>query len=178
MVNYKKIEISFVDTESSSECSSQFNLFNHSDGDCGQLVICEGKLQAKLSWLDRLFALPRKCLTDNGLVGTSFNFVNSIVGSGVIGMPFAFSQAGVGMSIVLFGLVGFLTDRSILLLITSGNKVGASSYQELVKITLGKFGFLFLTLIQFLYPFISLVSYNIILGDTISKVVMRLFLCK
>ena len=48
----------------------------------------------------------------------------------------------------------FFKDNSIFILISSGNKVGAKTYQDLVKITLGKFGFIVLTLIQFLYPFI------------------------
>jgi hypothetical protein len=47
--------------------------------------------------------------SSDGLFGTSFNFVNSIVGSGVIGMPYAFNQSGIGITFLLFFLVGVLT---------------------------------------------------------------------
>jgi len=40
----------------------------------------------------------------------------------------------------------------------------AITYQELVYNVLGKYGFLWLSLVQFLYPFICLISYNIIIG--------------
>lgn len=110
-------------------------------------------------------------------------------------MPYAFSQGGIGMTFALFALVGLLTgmltfqipippfyslishsilDYSIVMLITNGWKTGAKSYQDLVYLVVGSVGYYFLVVIQFLYPFISLVSYNIILGDTITKVFRRL----
>ncbi|XP_012943487.1 putative sodium-coupled neutral amino acid transporter 11, partial [Aplysia californica] len=51
---------------------------------------------------------------------TSFNFINSIIGSGIIGMPFALRQAGFGMGIILIVLVAFITDFSIMLLVEGG----------------------------------------------------------
>ena len=50
-----------------------------------------------------------RCYANNSLTATSFNFINSIIGSGVIGMPFAVNQAGVGMTIILLILAGILT---------------------------------------------------------------------
>ncbi len=47
--------------------------------------------------------------SNSGLFGTSFNFVNSIIGSGVIGVPYAFNQSGIVMTFVLFFIVGLLT---------------------------------------------------------------------
>jgi sodium-coupled neutral amino acid transporter 11 len=54
--------------------------------------------------------------------------------------------------------------------------VKATTYQELVYNVLGKSGFLWLSLVQFLYPFICLISYNIIIG--IIKKTKKLFLFK
>ncbi len=85
------------------------------------------------------------------------------------------------------------------MLISTGDKAGVKTYQDLVNVTIGRFGTYFLIIAQFLYPFISkynfisvcfcfsdgfylncilnkgLISYNIIIGDTITKVTMRLF---
>jgi len=40
----------------------------------------------------------------------------------------------------------------------------------------GRTGYFVISLIQFIYPFIAMVSYNVIVGDTITQVVSRLFL--
>lgn len=107
--------------------------------------------------------------------GASYNLINSIVGSGVIGMSYAFRQSGYLAGIGLLGLVALLTDYSATILLRSGQMVQVTTYQELVYTVLGKTGFLWLSLVQFLYPFICLISYNIIIGDTITKVLHRLW---
>lgn len=47
----------------------------------------------------------------SSMVGASFNFINSIVGAGIVGMPFALRQAGFGFGIVLILLMGWLTGE-------------------------------------------------------------------
>lgn len=48
-----------------------------------------------------------------------------------------------------------MTDYSIILLIKGGNLSGTNSYQSLVRSTFGFPGFLILSGLQFLYPFIG-----------------------
>uniref|UniRef100_A0A8C0BUQ6 Putative sodium-coupled neutral amino acid transporter 11 n=1 Tax=Buteo japonicus TaxID=224669 RepID=A0A8C0BUQ6_9AVES len=67
-----------------------------------------------------------------------------------------------------------LTDYSIILLIKGGNLSGTNTYQELVRKTYGLVGYLILSTLQFLYPFIAMISYNIITGDTLTKVFQRI----
>ncbi|PWA31460.1 hypothetical protein CCH79_00002820 [Gambusia affinis] len=83
------------------------------------------------------------------MISASFNFINSIIGSGII-------------------------DYSIVLLIKGGNLSGSNSYQSLVQNTFGFPGFLILSALQFLYPFIAMISYNITTGDTLTKVFQRI----
>ncbi len=72
----------------------------------------------------------------------------------MIGIPYAISQSGFGVSFLLFLLIGFLTDHSLVALIKTGEKLGVKTYQDLVDISLGRYGFWLLVCIQFLYPFI------------------------
>uniref|UniRef100_A0A3P8TPG2 Putative sodium-coupled neutral amino acid transporter 11 n=1 Tax=Amphiprion percula TaxID=161767 RepID=A0A3P8TPG2_AMPPE len=67
-----------------------------------------------------------------------------------------------------------ITDYSIILLIKGGHLSGTSSYQSLVQSTFGFPGFLILSGLQFLYPFIAMISYNITTGDTLTKVFQRI----
>uniref|UniRef100_UPI0037E943D8 putative sodium-coupled neutral amino acid transporter 11 n=1 Tax=Semicossyphus pulcher TaxID=241346 RepID=UPI0037E943D8 len=108
------------------------------------------------------------------MMSASFNFINSIIGSGIIGLPYALNQAGLPFGLLLLILVGFITDYTIILLIKGGNLSGTNSYQALVQSTFGFPGFLILSALQFLYPFIAMISYNITTGDTLTKVFQRI----
>lgn len=68
-----------------------------------------------------------------------------------------------------------VTDYSLSLLVKSANLAGVTSYQDLVHVAFGRPGFYLLTLLQFIYPFIAMISYNVIIGDTVTKVFKRVF---
>uniref|UniRef100_A0A7N9CYB3 Putative sodium-coupled neutral amino acid transporter 11 n=1 Tax=Macaca fascicularis TaxID=9541 RepID=A0A7N9CYB3_MACFA len=103
-----------------------------------------------------------------------FNVVNSIIGSGIIGLPYSMKQAGFPLGILLLFWVSYVTDFSLILLIKGGALSGTDTYQSLVNKTFGFPGYILLSVLQFLYPFIAMISYNIIAGDTLSKVFQRI----
>ncbi|XP_069890470.1 putative sodium-coupled neutral amino acid transporter 11 isoform X2 [Dipodomys merriami] len=103
-----------------------------------------------------------------------FNIVNSIIGSGIIGLPYSMKEAGFPLGILLLFWVSYFTDFSLVLLIKGGALSGTDTYQSLVNKTFGFPGYLLLSVLQFLYPFIAMISYNIIAGDTLSKVFQRI----
>ncbi|CAD6233339.1 GSCOCG00007144001-RA-CDS [Cotesia congregata] len=103
----------------------------------------------------------------------SFNFINSIIGSGVIGIPYALHLSGFGLGILLLIIVAVLTDYSLILMVRSGHLCGEMSYQGLMRASFGRPGFYILTALQFIYPFIAMISYNIVVGDTVTKVIIR-----
>ncbi|XP_043930761.1 putative sodium-coupled neutral amino acid transporter 11 isoform X3 [Protopterus annectens] len=98
----------------------------------------------------------------------------SIFGSRSPGLPYSLKQAGFPLGIILLLVVGCITDYSIILLIKGGHLSGADSYQSLVNRTFGFTGYVVLSVLQFVYPFIAMVSYNIIAGDTLTKVFQRI----
>jgi sodium-coupled neutral amino acid transporter 11 len=106
---------------------------------------------------------------------TGFNYVNSIIGSGVIGIPYALHRAGFVLGIFLLIVIAVLTDYSLVILVKAGNIAGVSTYQDVVEAAFGRSGFYLLTLIQFIYPFIAMISYNVIIGDTATKAFIRIF---
>lgn len=103
------------------------------------------------------------------------NYINSILGSGIVGIPYALHKAGFGLGLFLLISLAFVTDYSLSLLVKSANLAGVTSYQDLVHVAFGRPGFYLLTLLQFIYPFIAMISYNVIIGDTVTKVFKRLF---
>jgi hypothetical protein len=59
-------------------------------------------------------SMPKK---KSGLLGTSSNLVNSIVGAGIIGIPYAMRQSGIVVGLILIVLVAYLTDKSLRIII-------------------------------------------------------------
>lgn len=111
----------------------------------------------------------------SNLLQTSFNYINSIIGSGVVGIAYALRQAGFGVGIILLITFAAITDYSLCILIKAGIATGTSTYQDLVQAAFGLPGFYVLTFMQFIYPFIAMISYNVIIGDTVTKVLVRIF---
>lgn len=125
--------------------------------------------------------------SDNGLFGSGgitstaslnhigLNYINSILGSGIVGIPYALHKAVFGFGLFLLISLAVVTDYSLSLLVKSANLAGVTSYQDLVHVAFGRPGFYLLTLLQFIYPFIAMISYNVIIGDTVTKVFKRIF---
>ncbi|KAJ7405302.1 putative sodium-coupled neutral amino acid transporter 11 [Willisornis vidua] len=121
-----------------------------------------------------LLSKPRKKGGNSDLASAAFNIVNSIIGSGVIGLPYSMKEAGFPLGVLLLFVVAYITDYSIILLIKGGNLSNTKTYQDLVRKTYGRVGYIILSTLQFLYPFIAMISYNIITGDTLTKVFQRI----
>uniref|UniRef100_A0A8C0GF46 Putative sodium-coupled neutral amino acid transporter 11 n=1 Tax=Chelonoidis abingdonii TaxID=106734 RepID=A0A8C0GF46_CHEAB len=95
---------------------------------------------------------------NSDLPSAGFNVVNSIIGSGIIGLPYSMKEAGFPLGVLLLVVVAYITDYSIILLIKGGNLSGTNSYQELVNKSYGFIGYLILSTLQFFYPFIVFYS--------------------
>lgn len=106
--------------------------------------------------------------------GASFNFVNSIVGAGIIGIPFALQQCGFGTGIVMLFTVAFLINQSLLMLIDCGIKTGKMNLEELAEHVLGPRGYFVALLFMFMFAYGGQVGYLVIVGDTVPMVARML----
>uniref|UniRef100_A0A2K5ZPL6 Putative sodium-coupled neutral amino acid transporter 11 n=1 Tax=Mandrillus leucophaeus TaxID=9568 RepID=A0A2K5ZPL6_MANLE len=84
-------------------------------------------------------------------------------------------QAGFPLGILLLFWVSYVTDFSLVLLIKGGALSGTDTYQSLVNKTFGFPGYILLSVLQFLYPFIvSLISTGLttlILGIVMARAI-------
>lgn len=103
--------------------------------------------------------------------GAYFNFVNSIVGAGIIGMPYAIHHCGFYLGVFLLCFVGYITYFSVNLLVETGEKLRRYSYEEIVEISFGSTGKFFIVLFQFLLAFGAQIAYGIVIGDTMTDLI-------
>jgi len=117
--------------------------------------------------------LPRK---RSQISGACSNLVNSIVGAGIIGIPFALQQSGLVSGIVLLLVVGFLTDKSLRMMVdlaTSSPLLkgrGVWTYDDLLRLPFGPKGRQFVLCSMFVTAYGAMVAYLLIIKDTLPVV--------
>jgi amino acid permease len=101
------------------------------------------------------------------VAGATFNFTNSVVGAGAIGLGGAIAVSGGAVSIACIIFFGILTKLSLDMLIELTVKTdGAnSSYEDLGRVAYGTAGRLAVLISKTLYSFGCLVAYLIVIKD-------------
>ncbi|CAN0002186.1 unnamed protein product [Ectocarpus sp. 4 AP-2014] len=102
--------------------------------------------------------------------GAVANFVNTIVGAGIVGIPFATAQSGLWAGIFMICLAALLNVKSTTMLITAGEKVGRLNYEELMEVFFGSAGTHVFTLFAGVLAFGAMSAYLIIVGDTVPMI--------
>lgn len=117
--------------------------------------------------------LPRK---RSQISGACSNLVNSIVGAGIIGIPFALQQSGLVSGVVLLLLVGYFTDKSLKMMVdlaTSSPQLkgrGVWTYDDLMLLPFGTKGRAFVLCSMFVTAYGAMVAYLLIIKDTLPVV--------
>uniref|UniRef100_A0A7R9ZBJ0 Amino acid transporter transmembrane domain-containing protein n=1 Tax=Pseudictyota dubia TaxID=2749911 RepID=A0A7R9ZBJ0_9STRA len=122
---------------------------------------------------DSMLNLPKK---KSGVFGASSNLVNSIVGAGIIGIPYAIRQSGFIAGLFLLGLVGFLTDRSLRVIVNLASfhpllkGKGIRTFEKLASYPFGRVGSGFILTNMLIMAYGAMVAYMIIIKDTVPTV--------
>jgi len=104
------------------------------------------------------------------LIACTLNLANSIMGAGILGIPFAIRSVGSGWGVALFLAVGSMSAFTMHLLVASGALVGVASYEEVAGKAFGTPGRVFLELVMIASVLGVLTAYLVLLGDFLSPV--------
>ncbi|KAG7353357.1 transmembrane amino acid transporter [Nitzschia inconspicua] len=104
------------------------------------------------------------------IIGCSANLINAIVGSGIVGLPYAVKEAGFCAGVLLVILCGFLTEKSLRLLVETAKHAHVPSYETVTEAAFGKVGFLFVAINMFMMAYGAMLSYLMIVKDTFSDI--------
>ncbi|KAI9365910.1 transmembrane amino acid transporter protein-domain-containing protein [Pilaira anomala] len=125
---------------------------------------------------DSLEQKQYKLPSEGGTIFSSFlNMANSIIGAGIIGLPFAFKEAGFWTGILLLIGITIVVDWTVRLLMHNGKLAGRSTYQDLMEFAFGRPGLIAISIFQFAFAFGGMCAYCVIIGDTIPHVIRSLF---
>jgi sodium-coupled neutral amino acid transporter 11 len=111
-------------------------------------------------------------VTENksSLAGCTANLINAIVGSGIVGIPYAVKMAGFGAGLILILACAVLTEKSLRLLVFTAKHVHVATYETAAEAAFGKAGFRFVVVNMFIMAYGAMLSYLMIVKDSFSLV--------
>ncbi|WVQ96710.1 hypothetical protein IAU59_003817 [Kwoniella sp. CBS 9459] len=113
--------------------------------------------------------------TTGTLMDAVTNMANSIIGAGIIGLPYAVAQAGFVTGIFLLIAIAVMSDWTIRLVILTSKLSGRDSYTETVHHCFGNAGAAAVAFFQFSFAFGGTAAFHVIIGDTIPRVISYIF---
>jgi len=116
----------------------------------------------------RMQKKPVDAENKSNILGASANLVVSIVGAGIVGIPYAMEQSGLVAGFVMIVVVAFMTEKSLRLLIETAKHIDVPSYETLFEACFGKGGFYSMCAIMFIMSYGAMVSYLMIMKDSIA----------
>ena len=109
------------------------------------------------------------------VLSTAFNLINCAIGAGVLGVPFAVRSMGAVLGALSLCLVMAISVLTLNVLTRAARAYGASSYQELVRKSMGWFAAHVVSLTLIAYVFGSCVAYTIVCADSFGEFNARAF---
>ena len=76
---------------------------------------------------------PSRPVKKAGMPYAVANFLNSIVGAGIIGIPFALKECGLVAGLLLLTCVGYLTSQSVQMIVEMGRDLNVMDYEKLAE---------------------------------------------
>lgn len=111
----------------------------------------------------------------SSLLAAFTNMSNSIIGAGIIGLPYALLNAGLLTGIILLVALTIVVDWTIRLIPINAKLSGRDTFQGTVEHCFGRWGLAAVSLAQWAFAFGGMVAFGVIVGDTIPAVVRGAF---
>lgn len=101
---------------------------------------------------------------------TIFNIINTIIGGGIIVLPYCMSMSGLASGLLIIAISAIITHYSLRLLIYSSTNNEDVSYTILCKKAFGNVGYVLLSICQFLFPYLGCISYGMAIIQNFSTI--------
>jgi sodium-coupled neutral amino acid transporter 11 len=112
--------------------------------------------------------LPQEPEQKSTILGASSNLIVSIVGAGIVGIPYAIQQSGLVAGLIMTIFVALITEKSLRLLIDTAKHIDVPSYEVLYEASFGYKGFLTISFFMFIMSYGAMVSYMMIMKNALS----------
>lgn len=119
--------------------------------------------------------LPEWLKRGAGVFDATVNMANSILGAGIVGLPYSMRESGFVAGLVLLVGLSFLTDWTIRLIVLNAKLSGRITYIEIMEHCFGQNGKAAVSIFQFAFGFGGMCAFCVVIGDTIPHVIKMIF---
>ena len=99
-----------------------------------------------------------------------FNLVSTIIGGGVLSLPFAMKKTGLILGVLLVIFSALTSDFSIYVLIACSRRSGADSYVSLARKTMGRNVDIVVNALLFLLTFMCCIAYIVLASEIVLEI--------
>lgn len=110
-----------------------------------------------------------------GVFEGTVNMANSILGAGIVGLPYSMRESGFVAGLVLLIGIALLTDWTIRLIVLNAKLSGRATYIDIMGHCFGKHGRMAVSIFQFVFAFGGMCAFCVVVGDTIPNVILSIF---
>mmetsp|Transcript_5528 Transcript_5528/g.7619 ORF Transcript_5528/g.7619 Transcript_5528/m.7619 type:complete len:490 (+) Transcript_5528:240-1709(+) len=133
----------------------------------GSLLTKGGRLKS----YEFINPVPGSDERQSGVFPAIFNLSSTILGGGILSLPFTFAKLGWGLGMVILVSVALASDFSLYILCSCSRRSGTISYMEVVKYSFGEAGYYFVTMMLSIFILLIVVAYNVLVRDIASGIV-------
>lgn len=105
----------------------------------------------------------------------SLNLTNSIVGAGIVAIPYAIMQCGMVLGLLLLVALAYVISRVLIMLMECSMKTGKFNLEDLCGHLFGSAGYDLAALLMLLYAYGSMIACLVVIGDTLPRSLDDLF---
>ena len=105
---------------------------------------------------------------------TMLNLTNTVVGAGIVALPFAYASMGILLGSAMVLAVAFLASYSLRLLVRTSSSYGYISFEELGEACWGPKGRIAVQSAMLVLLVGSLIAYLVIIGEAITPIARRI----
>ena len=100
-----------------------------------------------------------------------FNLVSTMVGGGVLSLPFAISRCGLILGVIFLYGSAMASDFSFDILVSCARRTGAMTYTQIAYFALGKNSAFIIPLLVFTLCWLAGTAYFVLIGDLFTPVI-------
>ena len=103
-----------------------------------------------------------------GVLPGAVSMLNSVIGTGILALPIAFSRVGYGLGVILLAICCVLAAISLVIIGICSTEVGATSYGTMVERALGKRWGALSSLMVSLHGFGACLAYSLVIATNMT----------
>lgn len=104
------------------------------------------------------------------LSSSVFNLVSTIVGGGILSLPYAFATAGVLLGGICLAVSAVASDFSVYILVSCARRTGATTYEEVALFAFGRPARTATVFLLFAVTFLTSVAYIVLARDLLTPI--------